>query len=299
MDDQLGGMDGSIDHQEWIDISSLIASRELSPFGIQQKSPRVTIELVPAGAPFPKRFQVQGSDVTMMVAFGPNSAWEAVHSDRLRRSSFRNRSHFMPGDVFQRGVIGEGLPEFLMMIVDQAFIQATMDDLFDGDCIEERPVIRDATPTLLTLGRAMRNKLLGGGRSSALQLESFATLCLAEFFDTAPTASTPPFAGKLRKLDDFIRDRLHQDLSLADLAAVAELSPSHFLRSFKEATGQTPHRYLMDCRLQQARDRLTTTDLALADIAYACGFASQSHMTDVFKANLDITPGRYRRARRS
>lgn len=292
-------MDDTIDHQEWSDLSGLIASRKLSPLGLQQESPRVAIELVPAGTSFAKRFKVQGPDVTMMVAFGPSSALEAVESEKLQHCSFRNRSHFMPADVLQRAVIDGALPEFLMMIVDPALVRSTMGALFEGRHVEERPIISDATPTLLTLGKAMRSTLLNGNQSSALQLESFVTLCLAELFDRATTFSGRRFSAKLKKIDEFIQDCLDRDLSLADLAAVVELSPSHFLRSFKEATGQTPHRYLTECRLRQACDKLSNTDMAIAEIAYACGFASQSHMTDVFRANLNITPGRYRRIRRA
>src|SRR5690606_37580469 len=65
-------------------------------------------------------------------------------------------------------------------------------------------------------------------------------------------------------------------LSLARLAAVAGLSPSHFSRAFKAATGAAPHRFVLERRVDRARALLDRTGLPLAQIAYEAGFASQS-----------------------
>jgi AraC family transcriptional regulator len=95
-----------------------------------------------------------------------------------------------------------------------------------------------------------------------------------------------------------MRAHLDQELTLEQLAAVAGLSAGHFLRAFKRATGQTPHRYLVERRLEQAQRLLAATADPIADIAYACGFSSQSHMTDRFTRELGIAPARYRRQQR-
>ena len=150
----------------------------------------------------------------------------------------------------------------------------------------------------------MRNQILENRRLGALQLESFAVLCLAEWLDDlsekpSALAQDGSRLPSLARVDDYIMAHLDQDLTLADLAKVAGLSPSYFLRAFKGATGRTPHRHLMERRVQQACDLLRRSDRPLAEITYCCGFASQSHMTDVFKRHMDITPGRYRQAHRA
>ena len=64
---------------------------------------------------------------------------------------------------------------------------------------------------------------------------------------------------------------------------------------FQSAVGQTPHQYVLGRRIQRAQQMLETDDLGLADVAAACGFSSQAHMTDVFRKQQKKTPGEYRR----
>jgi AraC-like DNA-binding protein len=71
------------------------------------------------------------------------------------------------------------------------------------------------------------------------------------------------------------------------------LSPFHLLRAFRRETGLTPHAYLMSCRVNAARDRLSR-GLPPADVAAVCGFFDQSHLTRVFKAHTGVTPGAFR-----
>jgi AraC family transcriptional regulator len=85
-------------------------------------------------------------------------------------------------------------------------------------------------------------------------------------------------------------------LSLATLAAVAQMSPTHFAHLFKQATGQTPHRYVIRCRMEQAKRLLAETDVPLSEIAYQVGCADQSHFTALFRHHVATTPKAYRDA---
>jgi AraC family transcriptional regulator len=67
-------------------------------------------------------------------------------------------------------------------------------------------------------------------------------------------------------------------------------------RRFKAATGLTPHRYLMRLRLEQAVRDLRTTLRPIADIAVACGFSHQEHLTRTMRVQLGTTPGEVRRS---
>ena len=84
-------------------------------------------------------------------------------------------------------------------------------------------------------------------------------------------------------------------IGLEDLAGVACLSPWHFHRAFRDMTGDTPHRYVQRRRIERAK-ALIAAGLPLAQIAHGCGFASQSHFGEVFKAHTGTTPGQWRRA---
>jgi AraC family transcriptional regulator len=93
-------------------------------------------------------------------------------------------------------------------------------------------------------------------------------------------------------------EHLAEPLTLAELAAVAGLSPWHFLRVFKAEHGTTPMRHLADLRVRAAQDLLTSTSRSVTEVAYACGFSSPGHLTTAFQRQLGATPTRYRRETR-
>jgi AraC family transcriptional regulator len=100
---------------------------------------------------------------------------------------------------------------------------------------------------------------------------------------------------RLRALE-LIDARLDGDLSVAELAGSCGLSGSSFRRAFKKTTGVTPHRWLMQRRVDRAKDLLfRQPTMPLAQIALASGFADQSHFTHVFTAIVGAAPGEWRR----
>lgn len=115
---------------------------------------------------------------------------------------------------------------------------------------------------------------------------------------SAPTLRAPRGGlgvRDLQRLADHWRDRIADDLSLADLAALVGLSPYHFARAFKASMGIPPHRYQMTLRVERAKDLLATTGLSITEIAHACGFASSQHMATVFRRIVGATPSDYRK----
>ena len=101
---------------------------------------------------------------------------------------------------------------------------------------------------------------------------------------------------RLKRVCDYIEAHLDDRLTLADLAAVACLSPYHFSRSFKQAVGAGPQRYVMHRRVERAKALMRRTDQPLALIAQEAGFADQSHLTSVFRREIGVTPGHFRAA---
>jgi len=93
---------------------------------------------------------------------------------------------------------------------------------------------------------------------------------------------------------DLMHERLQRGLSLDELATSVGLSVSQFARAFKLRMGVPPHRYLMGLRLDQAQRLLRASDMSIAEVANACGFANQEHLTRVMRACLDVTPGALR-----
>lgn len=101
-------------------------------------------------------------------------------------------------------------------------------------------------------------------------------------------------ANQLRKSVEYMRERLGQDLTLAMIARSAGLSPFHFARRFKQATGLAPHQYLIRQRVERARHLLAQTKVSLVEVAHQCGFCDQSHLTNHFRRVTGMTPRRYR-----
>ena len=120
---------------------------------------------------------------------------------------------------------------------------------------------------------------------------------MAQRFGAPALARLPDLPHpRLRRVLDYIEAHLERDLTLAELAGVACLSPSHFSRAFKQAVGAGPHRYTVRRRVERAKDLLRDTGDTLAGIAAATGFADQSHFTAAFRREVGLTPGRFRAA---
>ena len=99
---------------------------------------------------------------------------------------------------------------------------------------------------------------------------------------------------RLRRVYDHIEVHLNGRLTLTDLASITGLSIYHFSRSFKQAVGVGPQRYVIQRRLERAKELIQRTNQPLAWIARQVGFVDQSHLISVFRREIGITPGRYR-----
>lgn len=103
-------------------------------------------------------------------------------------------------------------------------------------------------------------------------------------------------SARVRRVIEYIEAHLNQELTLAELADVACLSPCHFSRSFKQAMGVGPQRYIVQRRVERAKALMRTSGDTLAGIATTVGFADQSHFTAAFRREVGVPPGRYRAA---
>jgi AraC family transcriptional regulator len=102
--------------------------------------------------------------------------------------------------------------------------------------------------------------------------------------------------AKLQRTITYIQAHLEEELSLITLAALVNLSPDHFARLFKHATGQTPHQYVLARRIARAKQLLTETDVPLSAIGLQVGCADQSYFTALFRRHVMMTPKAFRDA---
>jgi AraC family transcriptional regulator len=94
---------------------------------------------------------------------------------------------------------------------------------------------------------------------------------------------------QLQQAIDYIHAHLDRELLLEQIATSINISPTYFASLFKQATGISPHQYVIRQRVKRARS-LLKTDLAIADIALQVGFSSQSHLSQQFKRFTGMTP---------
>jgi AraC family transcriptional regulator len=140
----------------------------------------------------------------------------------------------------------------------------------------------------LELEPAAGGQFIADGMARAI-----AALLLREFTET-PVVRAPEVAqpSAVLRAVDLMRKRLAESLTIEEIAATAGLSPFHFARQFKAATGHPPHEYLVRLRVDRAQDLLRQRGRSwnLAAVAHEVGFSDQSHLTRQFKRVLGITP---------
>ncbi len=151
------------------------------------------------------------------------------------------------------------------------------------------------------IGMLMFAELRSGGMMGQLYAESLTQVLvihLLRHYSTLTQTITSQNRSlthiQLQEAIDYIHAHLNRDLSLAELASVVNISPTYFASLFKQAMGVSPHQYVIQQRVEQAKLMLSKTDLAIAQIALQVGFSSQSHLTQQFKRITGMTPKQVR-----
>lgn len=142
------------------------------------------------------------------------------------------------------------------------------------------------------------NSESSAGRLYADSLIQTLTLHLLKNYSTAISLQENLNGGlsgyKMRRVKEFIAANLEEDLSLSEIAAIADLSQYHFARAFRKSTGLTPQQYLMRQRIERAKELLAKDDLPIVEISLRTGFKNQSHFTTLFRKFTKLTPKTWR-----
>ena len=197
----------------------------------------------------------------------------------------------------------EGPIDYAHIYLPPARLARATQSIFDrnigGLDLHER--VGSRVPLLASLFRAILDAAPAPHRRG-LYLETLTEAFLGRLLDAhtalAEHARPARYALAPRRLAAVIDDieaRFAEPVSLDELAAVGRLSRFHFARAFAQATGLAPHAFLMRRRLQEAKRLLRETDLGLAAIARACGYAHASHFSNSFRRAEGCSPGTYRR----
>lgn len=164
-----------------------------------------------------------------------------------------------------------------------------------------------ADPTILHVAQLLRSEVKSNSVASKMLVESLRNVLaihLLRNYTDAQTAPEPKSskaaqnaldAFQVKQIQDYIEENLAEELSILQLAELIPMSQYHFARAFKSALGQTPHKYVVQRRIERAKVLLSATQLPVLEIALRTGFSNPSHFTSQFRRYVGTTPRKYRR----
>lgn len=188
-------------------------------------------------------------------------------------------------------------PDFLRQI-------ATENDFANADRVEILPVLNKHDSQLHNLVILFQQEIAHTQSGNQMYIESLSNMLAIHLLRHYCTSSTkiaeytgglPPY--KLKQVTDYINTYLANDISLGELASQVKLSQSHFSHLFRQSTGKSPYRFLIQQRINRAQELLLKQDMAIADVAISVGFYDQSHLSRHMKKLLGVSPRQVRQQR--
>jgi len=191
--------------------------------------------------------------------------------------------------------------EDLAIHLDPEFIARQARELVQTDNVDLIAACEISDPLVHQIGRSLAAEVDAGAPAGSIYAESLVNTLVAHLLRHHSSAGErfQHYLGglpkrKLRRVTEFIDENLDRDLTLLEIAEIAELSPFHFARSFKQATGSTPIQFLMHRRVDLAKQLLVESELPIVEIGLRAGFKNQSHFTTLFRKITALTPKAYR-----
>ena len=175
---------------------------------------------------------------------------------------------------------------------------------WDSDRLEWLPEFKMRDGQLEAIATMLQTELHQEQSSGALYVDSLANILAVHLLRHHATtrSQVPSYEGglaphQLGRIVDYIDAYLDRDIKLADLAEAIGMSQFHFGRLFKQSIGISPHKYLLQQRVERAKQLLKQTKKPIVEIAFDCGFNSHSHLGKQFRQLTGTTPKAYRTSR--
>lgn len=270
---------------------------ELPLWGRRIRFESFFVELVSSGK---RALNVRLADTFASISFGPDEGRSSLAGDRLRRFDRRPYEYVVTPPNFPLRGESDAAPEVLAFVFHfddlRSDIAAALQ--LPEEVLEPHVIIDGPKPFTTELAQRIRRHMLAHDVSTDY-LHALCFLLLVEMMRLPPQQRKAPRRNKLdeavlKLILSYIDANLEADLSLEALAGLAGVLTHRFARAFKAHAGEPPHRYVLSRRIAAARELLQSNDAAIAEIAYATGFSSQSHMTTTFKRELGRTPAQFR-----
>lgn len=188
-----------------------------------------------------------------------------------------------------------------VLLLHPKFLLKTAQTVAKGDRLELLPRHNTRDPVLYQLGMALKADAEAPVSMGHLYRESVATAIAIRLLShhavcalDVSEATRDLSYQRLHLITDFIHENLSEDIKLSDLSNLIGLSPYYLCRLFKQSLGIPLHQYLIQQRIERAKQLLKHSTLTLTEIANLCGFNSHSHLTRQFKQVVGVPPKLYR-----
>lgn len=193
-----------------------------------------------------------------------------------------------------------GMDRLALLILPEAL--KNLHDSHDLPSVELHSALMIDRPLPREILRGLADELSAPNVYGRLYAETLTLALLIDLYrhQHAPRRVAPVKGGlapwQLRRVEAMIHERLAEDLSLAELAGVTDLSRSYFARAFRRSTGLPPHQYQLNARVERAKHLLRRSDLTLTEIGLDCGFKEQSQFIRAFRRLVGVSPGIWQRS---
>jgi AraC family transcriptional regulator len=262
-------------------MPSLEVLESVAPKGEWTAPAAQEISIAMALSDFSARWRGSGGLQSQAVAAGTISICELNQSKTF---DLRNDASF--GIVLLQKSALDRIGQESGFIIPELQARETVDD----------PILRSLVEVLL---REKNQGFQNGGLFTDSVGTAFASHLLRHY-SVSPPCRQNSIGGMapsvLRRCKDLMEANVESDIRLGDLAKEAGLSRSHFIRSFRESTGQTPYQFLLHQRVKRAQFLMRDLRASLTEVALASGFADQHHLARVFRRITGMTPSSYRRS---
>ncbi len=185
--------------------------------------------------------------------------------------------------------------------LDPTFVAHAAYESINLEQVELNLVIQKTDLLVCQIVLALQQVLETDATNSCFYAESMATALAAHCLRTYSTRKLvlqkyedglPKY--KLKQALEYMNVHLSENVSLASVSEEVQISQFHFCRLFKQSTGMTPHAYLIQQRVERAKQLLKRKEGSMLDIAIECGFANPSHFAKHFRKHTGISPKQFR-----
>lgn len=255
---------------------------------------------------FPDRVRLEASrDHTVNVSVGGSFEVERYDGDKLVHRIGRPDSVTVIPAGLESTWRASGLVDVLQIYLDDGGVRTFAEEQlgFPSERLEVYDLIEQDDPFLRSLAPTLLLEISGDAGGDPLLLDSFRLVLTRHFLrrytnagSQRPVVAHTSDSQVVARATDYIRQNLDRALRLDDIAASVGVPELRLRACFKARTGMTPYQFVLQARMSRAQELLASDELPISEVAYTCGFSSQSHLTATFSGRLGVTPGEYRRS---